>query len=118
MPTIYGEGRDNAFKRLREEIDKPLKLCSNLLADFGFRILTLEPRAIGSNITGHIQVYSLLDPPPYYALSYVWGPEPEIHQVVINSKAKFIRPNLFHALQRIRLRRGHIHIWVDSICIN
>jgi len=25
MPLIYGEGRDNAFKRLREEIDKPLK---------------------------------------------------------------------------------------------
>src|SRR5438045_6371557 len=27
MPLIYGEGRDNAFKRLREEIDKPLKGC-------------------------------------------------------------------------------------------
>jgi hypothetical protein len=25
MPLIYGEGRDNAFKRLREEIDKSLK---------------------------------------------------------------------------------------------
>jgi hypothetical protein len=25
MPLIYGEGRENAFKRLREEIDKPLK---------------------------------------------------------------------------------------------
>ena len=25
MPLIYGEGRENALKRLREEIDKPLK---------------------------------------------------------------------------------------------
>ncbi|CZR68414.1 related to WD40-repeat protein (notchless protein) [Phialocephala subalpina] len=25
MPLLYGEGRDKAFKRLREEIDKPLK---------------------------------------------------------------------------------------------
>jgi hypothetical protein len=25
MPPLYGEGRENAFKRLREEIDKPLK---------------------------------------------------------------------------------------------
>jgi Heterokaryon incompatibility protein (HET) len=25
MPVLYGEGRDKAFKRLREEIDKPLK---------------------------------------------------------------------------------------------
>jgi hypothetical protein len=25
MPLIYGEGRENAFRRLREEIDRPLK---------------------------------------------------------------------------------------------
>jgi hypothetical protein len=25
MPLIYGEGREKAFKRLQEEIDKPLK---------------------------------------------------------------------------------------------
>jgi hypothetical protein len=25
MPLIYGEGKDNAFTRLREEIDKPSK---------------------------------------------------------------------------------------------
>ena len=25
MPVLYGEGRENAFKRLREEINKPLK---------------------------------------------------------------------------------------------
>ena len=25
MPLLYGEGGENAFKRLREEIDKPLK---------------------------------------------------------------------------------------------
>jgi hypothetical protein len=25
MPLIYGEGRENVLKRLREEIDKPLK---------------------------------------------------------------------------------------------
>jgi hypothetical protein len=25
MPLLYGEGKDKALKRLREEIDKPLK---------------------------------------------------------------------------------------------
>jgi hypothetical protein len=25
IPLLYGEGRDKALKRLREEIDKPLK---------------------------------------------------------------------------------------------
>jgi hypothetical protein len=25
MPVLYGEGRESAFKRLREDINKPLK---------------------------------------------------------------------------------------------
>jgi hypothetical protein len=29
IPVLYGEGRDKAFKRLREEIDKPLK-CQHI----------------------------------------------------------------------------------------
>ena len=161
MPLIYGESKQNAFRRLRGEISKserynhqesspfiltpelenadPLDhpelqsqipeeensttmpsgfLYSHPLADFGFRIFILEPGVIGSNIIGHIQEFNLLDPPAYNALSYVWGQEPAIHQVVINDNATFIRPNLFHALQRIRLRTGQIHIWVDSLCIN
>ena len=32
MPLLYGEGRDKAFKRLRDEIDKPLKgECTTLV---------------------------------------------------------------------------------------
>jgi len=96
----------------------PRVLYSHPLADFGFRIFTLDSGVIGSKIVGHIQEFSLLDPPVYNALSYVWGQEPAIHRVFINSEATFIRPNLFHALQRIRLRAGHLRIWVDSLCIN
>jgi len=32
MPLIYGEGRERALKRLREEIDKALKGRSSLLS--------------------------------------------------------------------------------------
>jgi hypothetical protein len=96
----------------------PRALYPNSLADLGFRIFILDPGVIGSKITGSIQEFNLLDPPVYNALSYVWGQEPAIHRVFLNNEATFIRPNLFHALQRIRQRTGHLRIWVDSLCIN
>jgi Heterokaryon incompatibility protein (HET) len=91
------------------------------LGNFRFRILRLEPGVMGrDSIVGKIQEFSLKDQacPTYLALSYVWGQEPEIHQIVINGVVKLVRPNLFQALQRIRHRDGPIHLWVDSLCIN
>lgn len=73
-------------------------LYSPLHIDFKFRIFLLKPGAIRSNITSYIREFSLLHPLVYYALSYFWGLEPEIHKVVINSKAIFIQLNLFYAL--------------------
>lgn len=116
LDTITHSG-DLCADQLEEKLFTTDSLYSHRLTNFEFRIFVLEPGAIGSNITGTIQIFSLQNHPPYYALSYVWGPEPEIHQVIINGKAIFIRPNLFHALQRIR-RTGQIHMWIDSLCIN
>jgi Heterokaryon incompatibility protein (HET) len=93
-------------------------LCYHPLAEFGFRIFILEPGSPESSIVGHIREFGLLDPPTYYALSYVWGPEPMIHRIVVDGRARFIQPNLFHALQRLRPRTGQLHIWIDSLCIN
>jgi hypothetical protein len=71
----------------------------------------LHSGGIGSIITGHIQVFSLLNPPSYHALSYVWSQEPAVHRVFINSKGMFIQPNLFYALKRTRaLRTGQLCI--------
>lgn len=132
MPLIYGEGREYAFRRLLEEIGKRIKFDSpgSQLAQtateslypydldsFEFRLLVLEPGPIGTNVTGYIRTFNLLNPPPYYALSYVWGQEPEIYRAIINGKGIFIRPNLSHALQRIRLQ-GQLYVWVDALCIN
>jgi hypothetical protein len=134
MPLIYGEG-DNAFYRLKEEINKGLRnrldeprneqslsadepLSYHPLEDFNFRLLILEPGRMGSIITGRLQELNLVNPPAYYALSYVWGQEPLIHRAIINNGEKFIQPNLFHALQRIRPPDGKYPIWVDSLCIN
>lgn len=89
------------------------------LGDRNFRVLTLNPGVKGSMLTGHIEEFDLENPPLYHALSYVWGDEPVIRQIVVNQEITSIRPNLHHALERIRaLQSVQIRLWVDTLCIN
>ncbi|KAK5654302.1 hypothetical protein OQA88_7480 [Cercophora sp. LCS_1] len=126
LPLIYGEGEKRASKRLWEEIKKHEipSAPSQLWQDYGrldatsFRILKVMPGEPGSPIKGYLREFDIANPPEYNALSYVWGHEPAIHQIILNSKPAAIRPNLFHALQRIRSPREPFSLWVDSICIN
>ncbi|TGO62118.1 hypothetical protein BCON_0022g00270 [Botryotinia convoluta] len=126
MPIIYGERREYALERLREQIERgknnraprpPQPLYSRPLGADQFRILHLKPGVVGSTIIGEVFEHDTVTPPQYYALSYVWGQEPEVHRIEINGKDRFIRQNLFRALQRMALQ-APIYIWVDSLCIN
>ncbi|PQE28209.1 heterokaryon incompatibility -domain-containing protein [Rutstroemia sp. NJR-2017a BBW] len=114
----YIGGLISGLAQPAEELSTNELLYSHPLGALGFRLFVVEPGLIGSPIIGHIREFNLLFPPPYYALSYVWGQEPAIHPVTINDKVKLIQPNLYHALQRIRLPIGKLQIWVDSLCIN
>ena len=96
---------------IRSDLFRPLNKSS-------FRLLTIEPGTMGDAITGTIQEHEMTAPPSYHALSYVWGQEPPIHRTMINDNDQLIRPNLYHALQRVRLPYGKYSIWVDSMCIN
>lgn len=131
MPPIYGEGEKNALKRLRNEIESittsPIKSTWSVSTSFhydafaakAFRLLTLEPGQLGSEIMGQIRTFDLSNSPPYYALSYVWGQEPALHQIKIDNAIVHVRPNLFYALQRIRaVHTYEFSLCVDSICID
>jgi hypothetical protein len=134
MPVIYGEGREKAFRKLIEGIKVTIDDSSQLqnvphylpLSESGFRILQLcrirtgneiTGLIIGNEITGLMQEY-ILGSQDYNALSYVWGHEPDIHRITVNNKPFFIRPNLFHALQRITNDELSVDLWVDSVCID
>jgi hypothetical protein len=61
----------------------------------------------------------------YTALSYTWGSESPIFEIQVNDIKFQVRPNLLHALKRIRAIQGHVegissgsYWWIDSICIN
>jgi hypothetical protein len=131
MPLLYGEGLEKARIRLDNELDQnrhrslaPFDLSPtvnrqrNRLTGDQFRVLVIHPGKLGSSITGYLREVDLLDPPIYSALSYVWGGEPAIHPIFIEGEVTWIRPNLFHALRRIRaLQTRQFCIWVDSLCI-
>lgn len=91
------------------------------LRESRFRLFALHPAFNnGSPISGDLQEFDINEHPNYYALSYVWGQEPQIHQIQINDKGVMIRPNLFQALQRLRerYRDQPRYVWIDSLCIN
>ncbi|KAL5120184.1 hypothetical protein ACEQ8H_002010 [Pleosporales sp. CAS-2024a] len=115
IPTIVVEDYDQSSR-------VPVSLSSvthHELADDGFRLLSLEPGDLGSKIIGRIQEYNLIDAPAYYAPSYVWGQEPLLHPATIDGTDILIRPNLFHAIQRIRtLQKVPFTLWIDSLCID
>ncbi|KAL5321091.1 hypothetical protein ACEPPN_011902 [Leptodophora sp. 'Broadleaf-Isolate-01'] len=54
----------------------------------------------------------------YIALSYVWGPQSPQRIITINNQPFPVGPNLYSALQHIRLEHAPRLVWVDAICIN
>ena len=83
-------------------ISIPGPLYASPLVGDSFRLFVLEPGSMESIITGHLVEYDLLHMPAYYAMSYAWGSESDIHNIVVNGNNFLVRPNLFQALLRVR----------------
>ena len=60
----------------------------------------------------------LRDNPVYTALSYAWGNEPPLREIMLNGVQFFVTPNLFSALRRLRKPDVERDLWIDAICIN
>lgn len=124
MPLLYGEG-DNAIERLHEEIHRAelrrriqSQLVYHPLKTSEIRALVIYPGGDDADIWTRLDTVKLGDDARYQALSYVWGQEPALHSLRVGHDMRcIVRPNLFHALRRIRKHR-RIKLWVDSICIN
>ncbi|KAF2636751.1 hypothetical protein P280DRAFT_364566, partial [Massarina eburnea CBS 473.64] len=67
-----------------------------------------------------MEVVSLADNPDFFALSYVWGKDPEDYEILIGGHILQTRPNLYTALRRIRAHtKGATRaLWVDALCID
>lgn len=82
-----------------------------------------------SEISLIMNTVSLKNPPPFLALSYVWGEPRFVYPITCNGQRHLLTPNLAQALRTIftsvnssstpLYRRGdEIYLWADGICIN
>ncbi|CZR65100.1 uncharacterized protein PAC_15000 [Phialocephala subalpina] len=89
-----------------------------------FRLLTFN---LGEHDSGwvpcSVEHASLIDPPPYIALSYCWGDPTNTTEMRIGDVGILITENLNSALIEVltlmRDRGEHnVRIWADAVCIN
>jgi hypothetical protein len=83
------------------------------------RLLTLLPGE-GPTLKATIFCVDLSSIPVYEALSYVWGDmeAKASYFIEIEGTHMEITPNLYHALQALRVEENPRVIWLDSLCIN
>ncbi|KAK3070070.1 hypothetical protein LTR53_011084 [Teratosphaeriaceae sp. CCFEE 6253] len=87
-------------------------------ARFETRFLRFLPfGSVSSILRCELSAASLMEPPPYTALSYRWG-GPEANVLVeVNGVRTSISETLHIALRELS-RRGVKIVWVDKLCIN
>ncbi|KAE9363246.1 HET-domain-containing protein, partial [Stipitochalara longipes BDJ] len=82
------------------------------------RLLHLQPGTEASPIICNIHHIQLSQEPRYEALSYQWGSEAPLKTIELNNQPRYVRSNLYFALQHLRRRRKARVLWVDALCIN
>jgi hypothetical protein len=85
------------------------------------RLLTLHAGEWGAPVRCTVFSKALDDKPEYKALSYTWGKDETLTEIILNGQIFPVYKNLFNILQRLR-RRGpegrDMVLWIDAICIN
>ncbi|KAF4627855.1 hypothetical protein G7Y89_g10299 [Cudoniella acicularis] len=82
------------------------------------RTLTLHPGEFNDIIRLTLTTISLSDPPPYEALSYVWGKDQASIPALVEDLKMPITQNLDIAFRHLRHPDTSRVLWVDAICIN
>jgi len=96
------------------------------------RVLSLHINDINDEIRCSIRTMSLIEPKPYYALSYCWGSRDMTRKILLELKSEtaikataIVTENLWLALKAVRKfvasldkKSAVISLWVDAMCIN
>ncbi|KAK1827305.1 hypothetical protein QBC39DRAFT_314938 [Podospora conica] len=72
-------------------------------------------------LSGSFEVVSRDKPPPYWAISYVWGPSPsgpKAHTFRTPQGEITLTESLTACLKCLRRKGVEAYIWVDALCIN
>ncbi|KAH6663689.1 hypothetical protein B0J14DRAFT_494627 [Halenospora varia] len=90
------------------------------LSDSQIRLIRLYADEDHQPLQGEIIRTSIMDAPPFWALSYVWGAAPtslDADYFNVSNKRLMITPSLHNALKSIRNRGVSILLWADAVCL-
>ena len=82
------------------------------------RLLYLLPGETGAQLQGVINQVPYMSAGTYRALSYVWGTDQRVQELMTPDGVLRIPFSLKKALQGLRRNDKAIMLWVDAICIN
>ena len=88
------------------------------LGSGNIRLLYLLPGETGDQLQGVINHVPYKSAGTYRALSYVWGTDQRIQELMTPDGVLPITFSLSKALQGLRHKNKAIMLWVDAICIN
>ena len=115
---------------IRPFLYKPLKYHGTECTEI--RLLTLDPGRRNSKVRATLSHASFDQPPPYEALSYVWGNpvlkedgfppktrKPKKRRFLrLNGQSFAVGNNLYSALQHLRHDFESRTLWIDAVCID
>ncbi|KAF2452128.1 hypothetical protein P171DRAFT_347545 [Karstenula rhodostoma CBS 690.94] len=82
------------------------------------RLVLLAPGNHNDPIICSLKYFDVLHPPPYEALSYVWGDPKITAPISIDGHNLQVTTNLEIALRHLRLEQATRILWIDAININ
>ncbi|KAI2616091.1 HET-domain-containing protein [Hypoxylon sp. NC1633] len=83
-----------------------------------FRILTLLPGSGEQPLECILEHGDISNPPPYEAISYVWGDPHDRVKITCNDRSLTITAGLAAVLHHFRSPTERRSLWADAICIN
>ncbi|KAF3043817.1 hypothetical protein E8E12_010549 [Didymella heteroderae] len=92
--------------------------------DTHIRLIELLPGPVWCDgkefdVSCKFHVRSLFDVPKYTAISYMWGQNNAIVDIVLDGAPFTVRPNLFELLLTLsRIKSYPGYLWVDALCID
>ena len=82
------------------------------------RVVDILPGDDSTPLRRQMRMISIDVPPPYCALSYVWGERSECYKISVDQKEKWVTQKLYEAMQHLCSYAETFTVWIDAICIN
>lgn len=103
----------------KEEDHRHGKLLLRPLHDAGkqIRLLKWSTRDT-SSFSLDVSIWGMDALPDYHAVSYTWGPPPDMATIHVDGRPLLVRENCHFTLNQVASHFRNDYIWIDSICID